>query len=122
MRTSVYRKSDRGLFRSYKSDSKRYQREFSLEFEEFQELVNGLCEYCGLPNCRGVDRINNELGYFKENCVSCCSMCNHMKSDRTAGEFKMHVKKIYEKFFNVVQHNKGESNALPSDQKEPVSH
>ena len=59
------------------------------------------CYYCdSLPeNCRkvknnneiflytGIDRINNDLGYFKENCVPSCIKCNRGKMDRSLDEF-----------------------------------
>jgi len=43
----------------------------------------------------GIDRINNERGYLKENCVAACFKCNKMKSDYTQEEFLDHIKKIY---------------------------
>jgi hypothetical protein len=44
----------------------------------------------------GVDRKDNELGYTKENSVSCCEMCNRMKMKISFTDFLEQVKRIYE--------------------------
>ncbi len=42
----------------------------------------------------GVDRVNNDMGYFVENCVPCCFDCNEMKNNRIENDFISHVNKI----------------------------
>jgi hypothetical protein len=59
----------------------------SLTFEEWSTLVSaGRCFYCSgpLPEAGGgLDRLDNRLGYTKENCVPCCGAgqndCNGKK-------------------------------------------
>lgn len=88
------------------------QIKFKLSFEEFDELVHGDCVYCGnaptfplrfkndfknreIEYFNGIDRIDSNQDYTKENCVSCCSMCNRMKSDFNKDEFLNHIDKIH---------------------------
>ena len=35
----------------------------------------------------GLDRIDSSIGYQVDNLVSCCSICNQMKSDRNKEEW-----------------------------------
>jgi len=61
---------------------KRGHGDFQLNFEEFQALVTSPCHYCNLrkdDEANGIDRVNNDLGYTKENCVPACWKCNRMK-------------------------------------------
>lgn len=81
--------------------------EFLLKDEEFVNLIQSNCHYCGggLSNIsrnrkseikyNGIDRINNKIGYKIDNCVSCCKKCNSMKSNMEKIEFLSHVAKIY---------------------------
>lgn len=67
-----------------------------LSFDEFVSIVKKVCAYCGEEKeRRGVDRIDNSLGYTKENSNSCCKICNYMKKTMTVKDFLIHVKKIH---------------------------
>lgn len=71
-----------------------------ISFEDFIKLVNLPCKYCGeTEKRRGLDRVNNEKGYSKENLASCCKICNYMKRNYTKTDFLNHVKKIYKHNF-----------------------
>lgn len=89
--------SDSGKFSQYKYDAKRRNYEFALTFEQFAELINKECHYCPIAPSRGVDRVNNSIGYTIDNCVPCCSKCNEMKMDKSVEEFYSHIEKIYHK-------------------------
>lgn len=70
---------------------------FELNIEEFKSLVNQPCFYCNTYNKNesiGIDRIYSDLGYCIQNCVSCCRICNMMKSDMTPNEFIERIEKI----------------------------
>lgn len=61
--------------------------EWSLSLEEFSETCGQPCYYCDnligeivLYNS-GLDRLDNNKGYIKENVVSCCNTCNSIKSN-----------------------------------------
>jgi hypothetical protein len=54
----------------------------SLSFEDFKTYVLSPCYYCTsfvAEEVNGIDRINNDIGYEKDNCVACCETCNMMK-------------------------------------------
>lgn len=95
----------------YKQGASRRGYEFDLTLDEFKEKLFGNCVYCGqepnteFTNSPGrryshyitintVDRVDNSIGYTNDNTVSCCKMCNSMKSDYTVDEFREHVNKI----------------------------
>jgi len=71
-------------YKSYIRDSpKRGKGDFKLDFETFSELVKSPCHYCKSQTdseTNGIDRVNNDIGYTKENCVPACWKCNRMKS------------------------------------------
>lgn len=95
----IYNASDMGIYTRYKgecSSGARLKRGIKLElaFDQFIMLINSNCLYCGLPNCRGIDRVDSSGSYTVENSVSCCSTCNFMKLDSSKKEFTTHVNKI----------------------------
>jgi hypothetical protein len=56
--------------------------DFQLNFDEFKCLVTSPCHYCKSisdTEAIGIDRVNNDIGYVKENCVAACWKCNRMK-------------------------------------------
>lgn len=70
---------------------------FELSIEQFTEIVNKPCFYCNTyieNEVVGIDRIDSELGYSPENCVSCCETCNFMKRDMNVKDFLTHISKI----------------------------
>lgn len=55
-------------------------KEFSLQFQEFSDLLNGAkCNYCGTEKELGLDRVVNSIGYHISNVVPCCRECNRLK-------------------------------------------
>src|SRR3990167_5146505 len=67
-----------------------------LSLNKFTEIVSRPCIYCGeSKERRGIDRIDNSIGYTKENSAPCCKICNYMKKTMTVSNFLAHVKKIY---------------------------
>lgn len=105
-----------GVEYSYKRTAERRNLIYELTTEEFSDLITGDCFYCGQKETQiarglgetsgdffytGIDRIDSNLGYTKDNCVSCCWMCNSMKNKHTKDNFLEHIEKIY-------NHNKKE--------------
>ena len=98
------------VLHSYARHCKEYNREWLLTNEEAYEIFQSNCYYCGtkpsqirktrklaLPYIyNGIDRIDNNLGYTKENCVPCCKYCNYAKRDRTIKDFFDWAKKLGE--------------------------
>ena len=105
---------EKKMYSSYKSQCKIAKKDFLLTFEEFKELVNKNCYYCGeIPSktrfiasktkekpLNGIDRVDNNVGYLKENCVPCCTTCNFMKKMLTKEDFLNQIDKIYKFIHN----------------------
>ena len=69
----------------------------SITFEQFVDIVHKPCVYCGYyaeESVLGIDRIDSNRNYVIENCVSCCGVCNIMKSDHPLQYFLDHISKI----------------------------
>ena len=43
----------------------------------------------------GIDRLDNSVGYTKENCVPCYKMCNYAKNKFTMEEFLIWINRVY---------------------------
>ena len=100
------------ILNNYKQSAKNKNRIFELSRKEFENLITSKCYYCGKePSIErksyndvdkkpfyynGVDRKNNDLGYTKENAVSCCTECNFLKKDYTEEYFLKLIESIYE--------------------------
>ena len=92
-----YRRTPRGRFIVYKKNAKVRGLIFEMTRNEFVNLVNMPCYYCG-GESYGIDRLDNTMGYLKDNTVSCCSMCNYMKKSYSEGEFINQCIKISDKW------------------------
>ena len=87
-----------------------------ITFDYFKEISQKPCFYCGLiesnfQNDRsvitefvsdtvirynGIDRVDSNKGYTKDNSVPCCKYCNTAKNIMTQIEFKQFIKRVYE--------------------------
>lgn len=71
------------LYRDYKYRASVRNIEFNLTEDEFNEIVFGECFYCGYisqDDHNGIDRLRINDVYKVGECVSCCGICNLMKS------------------------------------------
>lgn len=89
------------LFGNYRRNAERRNIAWELSFDEFMELIHSDCVYCSRPPSQtlkkkgwrngaiynGIDRVDNDLDYTKENSVSCCKFCNLSKSRWSVSEF-----------------------------------
>jgi hypothetical protein len=108
----------RAVFRCYRENAKRTNKDFHLSLTLVRELTSADCFYCGESPSQeskhrahngkqkkngqsyfynGIDRKNNSLGYTPENCTSCCKICNYMKQELSQQEFIYHIKEILER-------------------------
>jgi len=104
--------SFRSLYASRKTDAKKRNIIFELNIEEFRQLAEGICQYCGIPPSQtmlgtyhggvnggyvynGIDRIDSTKGYTRDNVVSCCGRCNLAKRKMTVNEFLDWVAQVY---------------------------
>lgn len=77
-------------YSEYKNSAKDHKREFCLTKDDFSDLWQNPCYYCGGEiKTIGLDRINNEIGYTRENVVPCCIRCNKMKKNINYEDFIM---------------------------------
>jgi len=70
--------------KEYIGGAKRRNLEFTLNNEIFNKIITLKCYLCGniSQSCRnGIDRIDNNIGYYIYNCKSCCKTCNHFKNN-----------------------------------------
>lgn len=63
------------------------KREIDISYNDYCDIMNNMkCHYCNscikLEIGFGLDRIDNSKGYFKDNVVPCCGVCNRTKGDR----------------------------------------
>ncbi len=95
----------------FKHQASRRKKEITLTDTEIIKLFQSECFYCGETNSNkrptsgmknnrivshnGIDRLNNDLGYTKENSVSCCKLCNYCKHSLNYNEFINRITKIY---------------------------
>ena len=104
------------VYWGYLSAARKRKLEWALTEQEFFGLVEGTCYFCGCPPSmvkksrwksgnfahNGIDRLNNSEGYTKENCVSCCSICNHAKHILSETEFLNWIVRVYEHSLTVI--------------------
>lgn len=97
-------KSPRGRFSAHKSRAKRFNRSFTITFEQFKIVLSKPCFVSGCSRpVTGLDRINNAGGYDADNVRPSCFEHNQMKSNRTdhdqyrlAKEFVNWYEKLYQ--------------------------
>ena len=102
------------VFDTYKRDAAKRKFEWRLTDEQFDHLTSQQCTYCHRPpgtarNSRrdtgwfvynGLDRVDPKKGYFVENVVTCCQVCNRAKSDMSLEEFMQWVADLSEAYTN----------------------
>ncbi len=97
---------------SYKAGAIQRNLLWLLTDNEFDDLTRGCCYFCGVPpyqtrqvnktsgvfTYNGIDRLNSTTGYTRENCVSCCGICNKAKRNLSLADFKEWIARL-------VKHN-----------------
>lgn len=117
------------LIASYRGSAKVRNLSFNLTDAEFRVLTKGNCNYCGIKPSQvrtspgaaevyiynGIDRVDSAVGYELANCVTCCRVCNHMKSDMDCTSFMEHIR--------LIAHFTGTSptrNSLQTSERQPM--
>jgi hypothetical protein len=90
------------IWNHYVKGSKKRGIDFKLTKELFNSLIIQKCFYCDYikdGEVNGIDRIDNNKGYLKENVVACCETCNIAKGSQHPQEFidKLYSINIYNK-------------------------
>lgn len=96
---------------SYQKSAKNRNIVFELTDKEFKELISSKCYYCNrTPEIvcsgaelremkiyrNGIDRLDSNIGYVKNNCVTCCKYCNFEKRNQSFDQFILNTKLRYE--------------------------
>lgn len=103
----------RKLLSNYKCNAKKRKLSFNLNEEDFFYMTKEKCFYCNKEPSRilyrkgynetytfnGIDRLNNNIGYEKTNCVPCCTFCNRQKGAMNKDDFLDWVKRVYKACF-----------------------
>lgn len=101
------------LWCSYKAAANNRGLCFELTRDDMHDITQQDCIYCGRKplsishakgksdNGRymynGIDRVDNDIGYVRENCVACCGRCNVAKASMSLEEFKNWISLVYSK-------------------------
>ena len=89
-------------WRDFKTACKKNGKELGITEEEFLSFWQAPCTYCGEPTpTSNLDRIDNSRGYFIDNIVPCCIICNKAKGLLSADEFLSHCMTIL-RFNNLI--------------------
>jgi len=86
-KVAEYNKLPHVRYNRMKHQVKRREIEFSISLDDWNEIQSLPCYYCSnelgtkTVYSSGLDRLNNCVGYTRENCVSCCFTCNRIKGD-----------------------------------------
>ncbi len=88
-------KQQRSKLREKLLSSKRGARERGLEWklsdEQAVSMFQQPCFYCGRkptePDCHGIDRLDNAIGYESANCAPCCARDNFAKGTMSMLEY-----------------------------------
>lgn len=82
-------------YKSYLRGAKIRKIQFSIEKEDFAKFWKLPCYYCGdIIDSIGLDRKDSSKGYFLNNVVPSCSICNYMKMRMSEKDFIIQCKKI----------------------------
>jgi hypothetical protein len=89
----------------YRNNAKKRGVSWDLTDEQFNQLTQADCHYCGRPPAsvcsgrgyngsytyNGIDRKDNTIGYVEWNVVSCCRVCNWAKGKMSYADFALWV-------------------------------
>lgn len=93
----------------YIKSAERRELTWALSYEEFYNMSQLACTYCGVPPRQhhagdapgppmfifnGVDRVNNNRGYEVDNCVTCCYQCNLSKRNLTMKDWMNYLSRL----------------------------
>ncbi len=109
-----------GEYNEYEKRAIKKGLEFGLSEDMFTEISSNPCYLCN-KECtsthnNGIDRIDNNIGYVKNNVSSCCGGCNYMKLNYS-------LEDIFDKSVNIFNFNiksNNSTNLILSTEEENV--
>ena len=92
----------------YRKGAERRGFSFCLSYDEFTEIIQRDCFYCGLPPSNkkrinawpdgyiysGIDRVDPKEGYRSDNVVPCCIECNRAKGRYPPARFRAWIARL----------------------------
>ena len=110
----------KAVYRQYKVHAGNRGYEFAIEWDDFINITKSDCYYCGAaPKNKigrtekkrgngyyvynGIDRMDNRKGYYLDNVVPCCRVCNRAKDVMGHDEFLNWVKSIYDHRISIAE-------------------
>lgn len=104
----------RWVLKRIKRDAEKRGIEFGLDLDYLKTVIYQDCHYCGTApmnkivarskrgytlefTYNGLDRKDSSGGYFPENCVPCCPICNRAKGSVSYAEFSQWVRRMSER-------------------------
>ncbi len=99
-KANMKQQSDSYKYKQYASAAEKRGYGFDLSFNYFCELFHSACDYCGVIDARGIDRIDNSKGYTIDNSAPCCEVCNKMKWAFRKDDFINQARRIAQ--FNTI--------------------
>jgi hypothetical protein len=110
-------------YREYAASAIKRNIEFTINLDEFTEIVKKPCYYCKRYNeteVLGIDRIDSFKGYIKGNILPACEICNTMKKQLTMKEFASHIALLYRNFVSDFKEEITIEESLPSYRLRPA--
>lgn len=93
--TRLSTQTPKGRYLKIRNNARQRGYGWTLSPEEFGQLWQLPCHYCGSPiETVGIDRVNSTHGYEVGNVVPCCGMCNLMKNEHSVDDWVAHMRKI----------------------------
>jgi hypothetical protein len=93
-------------FKVYKDRALQKGIEYLITEDDYNEIIIKNCFMCGKESdenhTNGIDRFDNNKGYFIDNVNSCCGECNFIKKDYIFDDIINKFKLIYEKHNNNI--------------------
>ena len=86
-------------YKKYKHNAHKRGLNFEISLDDFKILSLSECYYCGeIKDINGLDRVNNDMHYSKDNTVPCCKTCNFAKHKLCQADFISLARKISKRF------------------------
>jgi hypothetical protein len=97
-RNLLAKQNSKQVYRVYQKEALRRGLDFQISREFVDSFILQPCHYCGHVDeekkFNGIDRIDSNVGYYTDNCVSCCKMCNYLKNNTPKDAFLKRVEHI----------------------------
>ena len=97
----------KAYYKIYQHDASNKNLPFEITLEQYLELVNKPCFYCGIIQNKGFNGIDKKVctnGYILDNVVPCCEICNVMKGTLTPEIFFRRIEHILT-YLDVIKGN-----------------